>query len=207
MTIPRSHRPGFLKPGLWDRGMVTDVYGQKCVWGKKWKKNWSVRPWYGHWRVNETLTREDKKYASIQILDSWLVILKHPLHAQGRLVYFCLDHLFGCTDILSRHLDCLLGRLNTTNPTGLFVSKPPTPKILDFVCFFCFFFDSWHIIFNNSSIWSQKHTCRRVDKDIWNNIFFLCGGGRQPLKVPTLRSINYGMFLPHLQIQFFSKFC
>ncbi len=38
MTIPGSHRLGFFKPGLWDRGMVADVYGRKCVWKKKMKK-------------------------------------------------------------------------------------------------------------------------------------------------------------------------
>ncbi len=46
MTIPRFHKPGFLKPSLCDHGMVTDVQGQKKV-----KKIQSVRLWYGHWRT------------------------------------------------------------------------------------------------------------------------------------------------------------
>ncbi len=49
MTIPRSHRPGFFKPGLWDHGMVTGGPGQKPDWKNMTR---SVRQWYGHWRVN-----------------------------------------------------------------------------------------------------------------------------------------------------------
>ncbi len=70
MTIPQSHRPGCFKPSLWDRGMVTDIWGRKCVWKKEeknpvcetvvrsledWVKNLiekkmtrSVRQWYDH---------------------------------------------------------------------------------------------------------------------------------------------------------------
>ncbi len=35
MTIPRSHRPGFFKPSLWEHGMITGGLGQKPDW-KKW---------------------------------------------------------------------------------------------------------------------------------------------------------------------------
>ncbi len=73
MTIPRSRSPGFFKPSLWDRGMVTDVWGRKYVWKKKDKipvcetvvwsladrvenlieKNDPVCQWYGHWLVKK----------------------------------------------------------------------------------------------------------------------------------------------------------
>ncbi len=50
MTIPQSHRPGFFNPvcettvwSLADR--VKNLIGKKMTW--------SVRQWYGHWRVNK----------------------------------------------------------------------------------------------------------------------------------------------------------
>ncbi len=51
VTIPRSHRLGLKKPGLWDRGMVTGGPGQKHDWKIMAP---SVRQWYGHWRVKNT---------------------------------------------------------------------------------------------------------------------------------------------------------
>ncbi len=65
MAILRSHSPFFYPffdlgrqwpyhgPGMWDRGMFIDV----PVWNI-FKKTWSERPWYGHWRFGPKRLRK-----------------------------------------------------------------------------------------------------------------------------------------------------
>ncbi len=61
---------GFFLPGPWDRGMVTDVQGQKCDW-KKNEKTRFVRLWYGHWRAGSKTWL--KKYDPVCQTVIWLL--------------------------------------------------------------------------------------------------------------------------------------
>ncbi len=53
----------------WWKEKITDVYGWKCVWKKKMKKTWSVRPWYGHWQTVSKTWLIEKKWPGLSDSD------------------------------------------------------------------------------------------------------------------------------------------